>query len=82
VEHVKKNDTLVVIGETGSGKTTQLPQFLHSTGFCKGGMMIGITQPRRVAAITVANRVAEEMGTEVKAVSSWNDFLFLQIPWK
>jgi HrpA-like RNA helicase len=45
-------------------------------------MMIGITQPRRVAAITVANRVAEEMGTEVKAVSSWNDFLFLQIPWK
>ncbi|CAK9212236.1 unnamed protein product [Sphagnum troendelagicum] len=64
VEHVKKNDTLVVIGETGSGKTTQLPQFLHSTGFCKGGMMIGITQPRRVAAITVATRVAEEMGTE------------------
>lgn len=38
--------------------------------------MIGITQPRRVAAITVAARVAEEMGTEVKAVSSWNDFLF------
>jgi HrpA-like RNA helicase len=82
VEHVKKSDTLVVIGETGSGKTTQLPQFLHSAGFCKGGMMIGITQPRRVAAITVATRVAEEMGTEVKAVSSWNDFLFLQIPWK
>ncbi|CAK9228491.1 unnamed protein product [Sphagnum troendelagicum] len=65
VEHVKKSDTLVVIGETGSGKTTQLPQFLHSAGFCKGGMMIGITQPRRVAAITVATRVAEEMGTEV-----------------
>jgi hypothetical protein len=60
----------------------ELPQFLHSTGFCKGGMMIGITQPRRVAAITVAARVAEEMGTEVKAVSSWNDFLFFQIPWK
>jgi hypothetical protein len=54
----------------------ELPQFLYSTGFCKGGMMIGITQPRRVAAITVAARVAEEMGTEVKAVSSWNDFLF------
>uniref|UniRef100_A0A7I4EI91 RNA helicase n=1 Tax=Physcomitrium patens TaxID=3218 RepID=A0A7I4EI91_PHYPA len=65
VNHVKKNETLVVIGETGSGKTTQLPQFLHSAGFCKGGMMVAITQPRRVAAITVATRVAEEMGVEV-----------------
>jgi HrpA-like RNA helicase len=38
---------------------------LHSAGFCKGDMMVGITQPRRVAAITVATRVAEEMGVEV-----------------
>lgn len=45
---------------------TELPQFLHSAGFCKGGMMVGITQPRRVAAITVATRVAEEMGVEVR----------------
>jgi len=45
---------------------TELPQFLQSAGFCKDGMVVGITQPRRVAAITVATRVAEEMGVEVR----------------
>ncbi|KAG6556147.1 hypothetical protein Mapa_002088 [Marchantia paleacea] len=65
VEEVQKNDTLIVIGETGSGKTTQLPQFLHAAGYCKFGSMVGITQPRRVAAITVATRVAEEMGVQL-----------------
>ncbi|KAL3687732.1 hypothetical protein R1sor_014041 [Riccia sorocarpa] len=65
VQEVENNDTLIVIGETGSGKTTQLPQFLHAAGYCKGGSMVGITQPRRVAAITVATRVAEEMGAQL-----------------
>ncbi|CAB1348950.1 unnamed protein product [Coregonus sp. 'balchen'] len=57
---VKDNSFLVVTGETGSGKTTQLPQYLHQAGFWNNGK-IGITQPRRVAAITVAQRVSQEM---------------------
>ncbi|XP_010499046.1 PREDICTED: pre-mRNA-splicing factor ATP-dependent RNA helicase DEAH10-like [Camelina sativa] len=60
IEEVRKNDILIIVGETGSGKTTQLPQFLYNAGFCREGKMIGITQPRRIAAVTVAKRVAEE----------------------
>nr|XP_061828730.1 probable ATP-dependent RNA helicase DHX40 [Nerophis lumbriciformis] len=60
IQVVKESTFLVVTGETGSGKTTQLPQYLHGAGFCKNGK-ICVTQPRRVAAITVAQRVAQEM---------------------
>ncbi|CAN8304225.1 unnamed protein product [Cochlearia groenlandica] len=65
IEEVQKNDILIIVAETGSGKTTQLPQFLFSAGFCREGKMIGITQPRRIAAMTVAKRVAEECGVEL-----------------
>lgn len=65
IEEVQKNDILIVVGETGSGKTTQIPQFLFNAGFCHDGKVVGITQPRRVAAITVAKRVAEECGCEL-----------------
>ncbi|XP_010551371.1 PREDICTED: pre-mRNA-splicing factor ATP-dependent RNA helicase DEAH10 [Tarenaya hassleriana] len=65
IEEVKKNDILIIVGETGSGKTTQLPQFLYNGGFCREGKVIGVTQPRRVAAVTVAKRVAEECGVEL-----------------
>lgn len=51
---------VVVVGETGSGKTTQLTQFLYEDGYCSYGL-IGCTQPRRVAAMSVAKRVSEEM---------------------
>ncbi|XP_042011301.1 pre-mRNA-splicing factor ATP-dependent RNA helicase DEAH10-like [Salvia splendens] len=61
VEEVRNNDVLIIVGETGSGKTTQLPQYLFNGGFCHNGV-IGVTQPRRVAAVTVAKRVAEECG--------------------
>ncbi|KAG5062855.1 hypothetical protein JHK85_004038 [Glycine max] len=65
VEEVRKHDVLIIVGETGSGKTTQIPQFLFDAGFCRDGRVIGITQPRRVAAVTVAKRVAEECGVEL-----------------
>ncbi|GFF53380.1 probable ATP-dependent RNA helicase DHX35 [Aspergillus lentulus] len=51
----------IVVGQTGSGKTTQLPQYLDQAGWCADGKAIAVTQPRRVAATTVAARVAEEM---------------------
>ncbi|MCJ1273457.1 hypothetical protein MMC21_001248 [Puttea exsequens] len=56
---------LIIVGETGSGKTTQIPQYLHEAGYTKDGMKVGCTQPRRVAAMSVAARVAEEMGVKV-----------------
>jgi len=61
VQAVRDNQVLVVIGETGSGKTTQLTQYLAEEGFTTSGR-IGCTQPRRVAAMSVAKRVAEEVG--------------------
>lgn len=57
---------LIVVGETGSGKTTQIPQYLHEVGYTKLGM-VGCTQPRRVAAMSVAARVAEEMDVKLGA---------------
>lgn len=55
------NQILIVIGETGSGKTTQITQYLAEAGLTSRGK-IGCTQPRRVAAMSVAKRVAEEYG--------------------
>lgn len=57
---IRENQVTIVVGETGSGKTTQLAQFLYEDGYCAHGM-IGCTQPRRVAAMSVAKRVSEEM---------------------
>jgi len=60
-----EHQILVIVGETGSGKTTQLPQYLHEAGYTRGGLKVGCTQPRRVAAMSVAARVADEMGVKV-----------------
>lgn len=61
MQAVHDNQVLVVIGETGSGKTTQMTQYLAEVGYTSKGK-IGCTQPRRVAAMSVAKRVAEEFG--------------------
>lgn len=68
---IAENQIVVVIGETGSGKTTQLTQFLCEEGYGKNldkdgsKLLIGCTQPRRVAAMSVAKRVSEEMGCKL-----------------
>lgn len=61
---LRDNSIVIVVGETGSGKTTQLTQYLHEDGYTDYGM-IGCTQPRRVAAMSVAKRVSEEMGVRL-----------------
>lgn len=65
VDAVKSSPVLIIVGETGSGKTTQIPQFLLDHGFSSGKGVIACTQPRRVAALTVAQRVAKERGVDV-----------------
>eukprot|EP00096_Caligus_rogercresseyi_P009584 TRINITY_DN3278_c0_g2_i1.p1 TRINITY_DN3278_c0_g2~~TRINITY_DN3278_c0_g2_i1.p1 ORF type:complete len:1104 (+),score=332.56 TRINITY_DN3278_c0_g2_i1:64-3375(+) len=61
---IRDNNVIIIVGETGSGKTTQLTQYLHEDGYTKYGT-IGCTQPRRVAAMSVAKRVSDEVGIEL-----------------
>ena len=81
---VHDNQILIVIGETGSGKTTQITQYLAEAGYTSRGK-IGCTQPRRVAAMSVAKRVSEEFGCCLgQEVSGWwccsgNNTTFLQV---
>ncbi|KAJ2725240.1 hypothetical protein GGI07_001373 [Coemansia sp. Benny D115] len=62
---IEQFQTMIIVGETGSGKTTQITQYLREAGYTKDGKRIGCTQPRRVAAMSVAARVAEEVGTKL-----------------
>lgn len=65
LDAIRDHQILIIIGDTGSGKTTQLTQYLHEAGYCHHGKIIGCTQPRRVAAMSVAKRVSEEFGCKL-----------------
>ncbi|XP_034450852.1 probable ATP-dependent RNA helicase DHX37 [Hippoglossus hippoglossus] len=69
MEAVKENPCIVICGETGSGKTTQVPQFLYEAGYASESGIIGITEPRRVAAVSMSHRVAKEMNLSTRVVS-------------
>lgn len=73
MEAIFNNSAVIIWGATGSGKTTQIPQFLFEAGFgnpdsCTPGM-IGVTQPRRVAAVSMAKRVGDELGSASSKVA-------------
>ncbi|XP_012288521.1 probable ATP-dependent RNA helicase kurz [Orussus abietinus] len=68
MEAINDNLVVVITGETGSGKTTQVPQFLYEAGYAKE-KLIGVTEPRRVAAMSMSKRVAEEMNLSSEEVS-------------
>lgn len=72
MEAIHNNDLVVIYGATGSGKTTQVPQFLFEAGYGSPGAapgMIGVTQPRRVAAVSMSKRVGDEMGDHGEKVA-------------
>ena len=70
IQAISRNQVVIVAGETGSGKTTQLPKLCLGAGRGILGM-IGCTQPRRIAAKTVAKRVAQELNCELGGVVGW-----------
>ncbi|XP_063965098.1 probable ATP-dependent RNA helicase DHX37 [Lytechinus pictus] len=68
MEGIHDNPVVIICGETGSGKTTQVPQFLYEAGYAMKGL-IGVTEPRRVAAVSMSQRVAKEMNLPHSVVS-------------
>ncbi|KAH9936070.1 P-loop containing nucleoside triphosphate hydrolase protein [Fomitopsis serialis] len=71
IEEIRKNDVSILVGETGSGKTTQVPQYLLESGIAGQGM-IAVTQPRKVAATSLAARVATEQNVSVGSLVGYS----------
>ncbi|MDR2079434.1 MAG: DEAD/DEAH box helicase, partial [Treponema sp.] len=67
LDALKDNQAVVVESPTGSGKTTQLPVILYEAGYSEKGI-IGVTQPRRIAALSVSGFIARQMGTVIPGV--------------
>ena len=67
-----ETSNLVIVGETSSGKSTQVPQFLHDSGWTSNGMSIACSQPKKLAAISLAKRVASEMGCVLGNLVGYN----------
>jgi len=67
LEALSANQVIVVESPTGSGKTTQLPIILHEAGYSKNGL-IGVTQPRRIAALSVSDFIARQLGVKVSGL--------------
>lgn len=64
---IAENQVIVVESPTGSGKTTQLPIILYEAGYAKGGI-IGVTQPRRIAALSVSDFIARQLGCQIPGI--------------
>ena len=69
MEEIMYNPVVIICGETGSGKTTQVPQFLFESGYALNEKMIAITEPRRIAAISMSKRIANELNLSSSEVS-------------
>ncbi|KAL7066149.1 putative ATP-dependent RNA helicase DHX8 [Cryptosporidium serpentis] len=72
ISAIKENDVVIITGETGSGKTTQIPIFLHESGFTNNRKTIAITQPRRIAAISLAKHVSVLLNSKIGDVVGYS----------
>ena len=64
INALRENQVIVVESPTGSGKTTQIPKILYDSGFTRNGR-IGVTQPRRIAALSVSHYIAQQYGETI-----------------
>ncbi|KAI4834601.1 DEAD/DEAH box ATP-dependent RNA helicase [Plasmodium brasilianum] len=64
IEAILNYDVVFINGDTGCGKSTQIPQFVYEHGFCSNNYLIGITEPRKIAVKSISNRLNEELNTD------------------
>jgi HrpA-like RNA helicase len=62
---IETNSATIVVGETGSGKSTKIPQYLFQAGYCDNGKMVGLTLPKRVSVLNISKRIAFNMNSNL-----------------